>query len=175
MLETPFRSAGRARGTALEAALDRTRAPVSRVWLASTDADTTVHPTWLAAHQRWAGSGVDGVAGLVEVDWRGAAPQLPQRYRRSIAADGLGAGHRHVHGANLGLRAAAWREAGGCGEVDVGEDRELWRRLQRLGAEVVGVDDLRVRTSGRLVGRAPDGFAAHLARLAVRRPEDAAG
>ena len=78
------------------------------------------------------------------------------------------------HGANLGLLAARWLEVGGCGDGAVAEDQELWRRLRSVGAEVVGVDDLLVTTSGRLSGRAPLGFADYLARLATRPLEEIA-
>lgn len=87
-------------------------------------------------------------------------------YRRPVPEHvRLGVGHAHVHGANLGLLAAHWRAAGGCGEAADGEDHELRRRLVAIGVDVLGVDDLPVLTSGRLRGRAPAGFAGYLRAL----------
>lgn len=165
VLELRLRSAGAARRAALDAALERTAVAPEQAWLATTDADTVVDPTWLHTHLRWAATGVDGIAGLVEVDLSRAPAALADRYIRSIAPGGTGPGHAHVHGANLGLRGSCWRQVDGCGDAEVGEDHELWQRLRRAGARLEGVADLRVRTSGRLLGRAPDGFAAYLARL----------
>ena len=156
---------GRARARALDSALAATGRPAEEVWLATTDADTVVDRSWLAAQLRWAQRGYDGVAGLVGVDWSGSDPTLPGRYVASLAADGTGRGHAHVHGANLGLRASWWRAVGGCGPAACGEDRELWDRLARAGARTIGADDLRVVTSGRLTSRVDGGFADYLAAL----------
>jgi len=175
VVETSFRSAGAARAAALDASLERTGRPPEAVWLATTDADTVVDRTWLQVHQRWAMTGVDGVAGLVEVDWPSATSVLAARYARSIAAGGTALGHPHVHGANLGLRAHRWKQVGGCGAGVVSEDHELWRRLRAAGATVLGVDDLIVRTSARLAGRAPNGFSHYLQQLLMEAPVGLAG
>jgi cellulose synthase/poly-beta-1,6-N-acetylglucosamine synthase-like glycosyltransferase len=156
---------GRARALALDTALAATGHAPDDVWLATTDADTVVSPTWLATQLRWARRGYDGVAGLVGVDWSGSDPTLPGRYVASLSPDGTEVGHGHVHGANLGLRAAWWRAVGGCGPAACGEDHELWTRLARAGARTIGVDDLRVTTSARLVSRVDGGFASYLAAL----------
>lgn len=157
--------AGRARALALDTALALTGAPAEHVWLATTDADTTVSPGWLATQLRWARRGHDAVAGLVGVDWSGSDPDLPGRYVASLSAHGTGPGHGHVHGANLGLRASWWQAVGGCGAAACGEDRELWARLARAGARTIGVDDLLVTTSARLTSRVDGGFASYLAAL----------
>ena len=167
VLHTAHRAVGAARRDSLDAALRLLDVPAPQVWLATTDADTVVHQSWLQAHLRWARSGVDGIAGLVQVDWTGHPLDLPARYAESIASGGNTLGHGHVHGANLGLLAARWVEVDGCGDGVVAEDEELWRRLRSVGAEVLGVDDLLVTTSGRLTGRAPHGFAQYLTRLAT--------
>lgn len=161
-------SAGRvgvARALAVDAALAATGVAPSQVWVASTDADTLVGPTWLATHLRWARAGVDAVTGLVDVAWGRAPDGLAARHMAVVRAGGTTVGHAHVHGANLGLSGAWWRAVGGCGPGATGEDHELWRRLRAAGARTLGVDDLDVTTSGRLRGRAPDGFAAHLRAL----------
>jgi glycosyltransferase involved in cell wall biosynthesis len=165
VVETPGWGAGRARGHALDLALDASGAPPERTWLATTDADTLVSPTWFGAHLRWAGRGYDAVAGLVGVDWSGSDPALPGRYVASLEPDGTGLGHGHVHGANLGVRGSWWRTVDGCGPAPCGEDRELWDRLARAGARTIGVTDLRVTTSSRLRSRVEGGFATYLAAL----------
>ena len=163
-------SAGGARAAALDAALTLLPAAPESSWLATTDADTTVPEDWLQAHLQWAERGADGVAGLVDVDWAEWAVPLPELYAASLVAGGTGYGHGHVHGANLGLRGHRWVEVGGCGPAVVGEDHELWRRLRAVGARLHGIDDVRVRTSGRLDARAPLGFSHHLAKLCVSGP-----
>ena len=174
VLRTAHRAAGAARRDALDAALRLFDVPAAQVWLATTDADTVVHRSWLQSHLSWARSGVDGIAGLVQVDWTGHPLDLPTRYAESIASGGTALGHRHVHGANLGVLASRWLEVGGCGDAAVAEDHELWRRLQSVGAEVLGVDNLFVTTSGRLSGRSPLGFAHYLTHLAAHELEDIA-
>ncbi len=162
VVRTGHRAAGAARTAAIDAALDHSAHPLDRTWVATTDADTVVDRTWLAVHLAWARSGVDGVAGLVDVAWEVGDEQLAERYASAIATGGTGFGHEHVHGANLGLRADRWRAVGGCSDATVGEDGELWERLRASGSHVLGVDDLRVTTSARLTGRAPGGFARYL-------------
>ncbi|HMJ76114.1 MAG TPA: glycosyltransferase [Iamia sp.] len=166
VVATPHRGVGRARSLALDTALAATGVPADEVWLATTDADTTVSPTWLATQLRWAGRGYDAVTGLVGIDWSGSDPELPGRYVASLAPGGTGTGHGHVHGANLGVRASWWQAVGGCGPAGCGEDRELWDRLARAGARTIGVDDLAVTTSARLSSRVDGGFATYLAALA---------
>ena len=161
--------AGAARAAALDRALGHlvaTGRPLERCWLATTDADTTVSADWLRRQLRWARDGVDGVAGLVDVAWDVDDQALAKRFHRSLEPGGTGDGHGHVHGANLGLRADRWVEVDGCGPQATGEDHELWRRLRLVGADVRGVADVRVRTSARVVARAPDGFASYLRALA---------
>ncbi len=165
VIDGDFGGAGAARAAALDVALRRLPVDPGRAWLATTDADTIVARGWLVAQLRWAGQGADGVAGLVDVSWEGGPADLPTRHAESIASGGIAYGHRHVHGANLGLRADRWLQVGGCGPSEVGEDHELWRRLRAAGAELHAVDDVRVRTSGRLVARAPRGFSHHLRAL----------
>jgi glycosyltransferase involved in cell wall biosynthesis len=165
VLEVDPRGVGRARALALDTALALTGAGAEEAWLATTDADTRVAPSWLTVHRRWASRGYDGVAGLVGVDWAGSDPTLPGRYVASLAADGTGMGHGHVHGANLGVRGSWWRAVGGCGDAACGEDRELWDRLARAGARTIGVTDLRVTTSARLRSRVEGGFAGYLTAL----------
>jgi hypothetical protein len=101
------------------------------------------------------------VLGTVDVrDWSGHPPGVEGRWRASYDPRD---GHRHVHGANAGARADAYLEVGGFADVDRDEDVALaaalrHRRVVRTGSEPVV-------TSARNRGRAPDGFAGHLAGL----------
>ena len=105
-------------------------------------------------------------AGLVRLDPRdGCDRSLVHDYDRLIRQVGIGLGHPHVHGANLGLRASVWHAVGGFAPLTVGEDRDLSTRVVASGACALGVDDNHVVTSARRDGRAPGGFAALLESL----------
>lgn len=135
-------------------------------WLASTDADCVVPPTWLVDHLGFARAGVRAVAGVVALD--DSDPVLTGRFRNKyrVAPDGT---HDHVHGANLGMRSDAYLRAGGWRSVATAEDHDLWDRL-RADGPVVHTNSLAVSTSARVVGRAPRGFADGLAELLAGVP-----
>lgn len=94
---------GIARAAAASAAISR-----GARWLAFTDADTRVPPDWLSAQL---GCAADVFCGVVEVgDWRDFRPETRKAFMDTeIRRDG----HPHVHGANLGMSAAAYLAAGG--------------------------------------------------------------
>lgn len=156
-------SAGAARALGCSAALDTRSHPLSLTWIANTDADTSVPRGWFADQLRWADAGVTAVAGVVDI-----APNDP-RLRRLFAdtyalhPDGT---HPHVHGANLGVRADAYVGVGGWGDVQTGEDHDLWNRLRAGGYRTVSDSALTVMTSARRSGRAPKGFARNIDVLA---------
>lgn len=135
----------------------------SSVWLASTDADSAVPREWLTAMLQYAVSGLDLVLGTVLVDIETPdeivkAWQL--RYRQTH-------GHRHVHGANLGIRGDAYRLLGGWPELTRDEDVQLVRWAESAGMRIARAGNLAVITSGRSRARAPGGLASYLGRLAV--------
>lgn len=155
---------GLARGMAAQAALARFQGDVSRCWLANTDADCEVPPTWLLDQLSLAQQGYAAVAGIVDVDgFTDHLPVVESRFRSTykIHADGT---HPHVHGANLGVRADAYLLAGGWNPLETAEDHDLWRRLRANAGPHLSDARLQVLTSGRRVGRAPLGFAGALAR-----------
>ena len=163
VLPVQFRSVGRARAAGVADALSRVRhVPSDRVWLATTDADSVVPPGWLEHQLALADGGADLVLGTVDVlDWSHQPPHVERRWRASYDPRD---GHRHVHGANAGARADAYLAVGGFAAVDREEDVALaaamrHRRVVRTGGQPVV-------TSARHQGRAPAGFAGHLARLA---------
>jgi GT2 family glycosyltransferase len=159
------RNVGRARAAGAAALL--TRHGGAPLWLAGTDADSVVGPGWLAAHLDACEQGWDALVGTVEVgDWAAHRPSTATRYTHRYArgaADELG--HRHVHGANLGVRASAYRAVGGFAPLVTGEDVDLVARLDAAGHRVRRDPTLPVVTSARLDGRAPAGFAGHLRDL----------
>ncbi len=163
VIETQAGCVGAARALAAQLALDRYTGSAERCWLANTDADCEVPGTWLRDHLAFARSGVSAVAGIIGVDAFGEhEPHVPECFRRSylIHADGT---HPHVHGANLGVRADAYLQAGGWQNLSTAEDHDLWERLQHQRSLQVADASLRVSTSGRRTGRAPRGFADALA------------
>ena len=140
--------------------------PPATTWLLSTDADTTVPTDWALAHLRLAEAGADAVAGLV--DLAGAehlAADTLRRYRTIVRRGLHGDVHRHVYGANLGVRADAYLEVGGFPPDGPGEDHSLWRSLQAAGYALAQPVGIRVRTSARVYGRADGGLAGLLRSL----------
>lgn len=133
-------------------------------WLAFTDADTLVSAGWLVAQLAL---GAQAVCGSVEVhDWSPHGDQgepLRQRFQaRYVDADG----HRHIHGANLGVCAEAYRQVGGFEPLACSEDVALVEALQRSGATIAWSAAPRVVTSARTDARARGGFGDTLLGLA---------
>ena len=154
---------GAARALGAHRAMERYRGARNRCWLANTDADCLVPATWLLDQIIFANSGFAAVAGIIDVDsFAEHESFVSERFRLSylIHADGT---HPHVHGANLGVRADAYLQAGGWQDLSSAEDHDLWRRLQSGRHRRVSDARLCVVTSGRRVGRAPFGFADALA------------
>ena len=153
---------GATRALGAEAALRRYTGDPGRCWLANTDADCVVPETWLADQLRLAQQGAEAIAGTVDVDdFSEHLPGVEKRFRETylLHVDGT---HPHVHGANIGMRAA-YLQAGGWSTHRTAEDHDLWNRLTLYGCRKRSVARLRVLTSGRRMGRAPDGFAHALA------------
>ena len=134
--------------------------PPERLWLASTDADSTVPPDWLARQLHWQRAGAQAVAGTVRVDdWSDHAEGVRLRFEHHQRALGTGHGHDHVHGTNLGFRADAYLAVGGMPEIGLAEDHALWSGFAQDDRPVVAAGDLCVTTSARRDGRAPGGFS----------------
>lgn len=125
-------------------------------WLAFTDADTRVGPEWLTAQMAL---GADVVCGSVAVDdWTPHADnalKLREHFARTYQDRD---GHRHIHGANLGVSAAAYLAAGGFAAVDCHEDVLLVKALEASGARFAWSAQPRVFTSARRDARARGGF-----------------
>lgn len=135
-----------------------------RTWIANTDADTTVPGDWITDHVAAARRGLCAIAGVVDVETFEGHPPFARQYFAEMYTALLPTtgNHPHVHAANLGFRLDAYDAAGGWGCLPRSEDRDLWTRLQRIGANVESPSGLRVTTSGRSVGRVVGGFAHFL-------------
>lgn len=132
------------------------------LWLLTTDADSAVPADWLTSHVELAESGFDAVVGTVEPDQADLSADVLGRWRSQHR---LVLGHRHVHGANLGMRFSAYAAAAGFETLLTHEDVRLVRRLRRNGARILATPHFPVLTSGRTEARAPGGFAAYLSAL----------
>lgn len=134
----------------------------SRLWIATTDADSLVPADWIAAHLEAAESGVDALVGTVAPDPEGTRPDVLDAWH---VRHRLEEGHPYVFGANLGVRGSAYRAAGGFEPLGHGEDVSLVAALRASGARVRSTDAGRVLTSGRLQGRVAEGFSSYLRGL----------
>lgn len=165
---------GALRDLGVRDALDRLRPrSAGSVWLLHTDADTTVPPDWALAHLELAAAGVAGVAGMAELT-DGLSSFAARRHDQLVLAGTHGDRHRHVYGANLGVRADAYLDVGGFTPDGPGEDHGLWEALGTAGHLLRQPTGLRVRTSSRTSGRASGGLA-DLLRDLHRDPEEPAG
>lgn len=172
-LEVQAGNVGVARAAGFAAVLAREAGrPAGELWLASTDADSTVPPDWLAEQLRLAALGAEVVAGTVRVqDWSEQPAAARQRFTRSYGVPTRG--HPRVHGANLGMSAAAYVDAGGVPPLALAEDKALVDALRVRARRLVATGRIPVSTSGRRESRTLGGFADHLRGLTaggVTRP-----
>jgi glycosyltransferase involved in cell wall biosynthesis len=174
VVEVGARSVGAAREAGVREVFGRTwPLDPAEVWLATTDADTLVPADWLVRHLRYAAAGWDAVVGTVTVtDWAEHPPEIPPLfYEHYATAPGT---HSHVHGANLGFRAAAYLAAGGFSPSPTAEDHALVDSLTAAGRRILRTTEVDVVTSARRHARAPHGFGHLLSTLAVAQPDPVA-
>lgn len=151
-IETQARSVGIARALGAQAAID-----AGARWLAFTDADTCVSDGWLAEQLALEADAVCGTVGVDDWSHHGEdAAFLEGHFSRTyFDVDG----HRHIHGANLGVSVDAYVRAGGFQPLSSSEDVALVHALIATGARIAWSCRPRVWTSARRTARAPDGFA----------------
>lgn len=171
-------TAGWARRRAMdEAAAHLTAAHRYDGLILTTDADSVVSPTWVAATLRAVAEGADAVAGYVDgmpAEKLALGPAFVTRGRREEAYLRVIAevyalcdprphdpwpNHRVSSGASLAVTLAAYRAIGGLPTPAVGEDAALTHALDCAGFRVRHAMDVSVATSCRLNGRAPGGAA----------------
>lgn len=154
-LDVAFRNVGRARATGAAQLLD-----TGAQWLAFTDADTVVPYDWLARQIEFK---ADAVCGTVEVDsWTEHGESVRSKYMERYQ---FIENHRHVHGANLGVSAEAYRNTGGFQHLAAHEDVHLVADLERIGAHIVWTATNPVITSARRDYKCRAGFGEYLVNL----------
>ena len=132
-------------------------------WLAFTDADTTVAQDWLVRQLECRADAVCGVIGVH--DWSPHLGAVREHFGRTYTdADG----HRHIHGANLGVSAQAYLRAGGFPPLESSEDVAFVEALIATGASIEWSASPRVVTSARTDFRAKQGFGATLLEVSRR-------
>ncbi|MEZ1318312.1 glycosyltransferase [Pseudomonas fluorescens] len=158
-LEIEARNVGQARAAGARMLLER-----GVRWISCSDADSRVAHDWLVAQLALE---VDAVCGTVTVEaWDESFGEPAQiRYHQHYQQRD---GHRHIHGANLGISAEAYRRAGGFEPLACDEDVQLVRQLERCGATIAWSQRPQVLTSARLDSRARGGFGDYLCSLAQR-------
>ena len=175
LLEGPGRGVGRARRVGMDAA----RARLERVGrphglIACTDADSVVDPCWVAVQRELAARGAVAIGGRIDILPRDLerlskraldARKLSGARRHLLAAsraDGL-SDHGYFSGASMSITATLYGDIGGLEPLVAFEDESLERALIERGVAIVRPNTVRVRTSGRVKGRAPRGLAYDLA------------
>ena len=170
----PGAGSGPARRIGMDAAADRLLSlGLPRGLIATTDADSTPSPDWLARQLAHLHNGADVIAGLIELADADAAclpDAVLDRRRRDaearmievVAADPQ-AGHHHFAGASLGVTAEVYRRVGGLDPVPALEDEAFASQLRGRGIPILRAADVRVRTAARTTGRARRGLSVDLA------------
>jgi glycosyltransferase involved in cell wall biosynthesis len=155
-LQVSFQNVGQARAIGAAHLLDS-----GVEWLAFTDADTVVPHDWLV---RQVGFMADAVCGTVEVDnWGEHGETVRSRYLEHYR---FTEDHRHIHGANLGMSATAYTNAGGFQHLAAHEDVHLVAALERTRARIVWTATNPVVTSARKDYKCRGGFGEYLELLA---------
>ena len=156
------RNVGVARAVGAEALLAR-----GARWLAFTDADTMVSASWLVDQLAQNADAVCGSVGVEDWSPHGVHGDLLHAHFLETYSDRDG--HRHVHGANLGVSAEAYRRAGGFRHLACSEDVALVAALEATGARIAWSAAPRVVTSARREARAAGGFADALLNAVAYR------
>jgi cellulose synthase/poly-beta-1,6-N-acetylglucosamine synthase-like glycosyltransferase len=160
-------SVGVARAAGADFVLQDSRFRPEQVWLCNTDADSTVPANWLTHLLTLAGQGAELVLGTaVPEPTTGNHAILSRWHRLHTLIDG----HSYVHGANLAIRADSYRALGGWSPVETGEDVDLAMRAAQASVRIARSAAAPVRTSSRLLGRAPAGYAGFLKALDTGAP-----
>jgi glycosyltransferase involved in cell wall biosynthesis len=159
-----LRQVGGARAIGAAHILSTSAEPSSGLWLANTDADSRVPVDWLTTMLDEAARGAHLVLGTVLPDIGLDATTERRWLHRHVLREN----HPHIHGANFGIRADAYRALGGWPGIASGEDVALAQRAASAAQlRIVRTARIPVRTSPRLIGRAPRGFSSYLRGLTL--------
>jgi glycosyltransferase involved in cell wall biosynthesis len=176
----PQAHVGRARRLLLDAAALRLESTIGPTGvLLSTDADTLVAPTWLAATLREIEQGAEAVGGRILTQAAPTTERCPVRrtqlgdaaYRILLrqledlvdpcTADRWPCHHQH-YGASLALTVRAYRQVGGLPAKPFLEDEALWQLLLQHDLPVRHSPHVVVHTSARRCGRVEVGLSWQL-------------
>ncbi|MBA1232248.1 glycosyltransferase family 2 protein [Pseudomonas viridiflava] len=155
-LEIQARNVGQARAQGAAFLLAR-----GARWLACTDGDSNVASDWLAEQLAL---DADAVCGTVTPDAWGHEISVAAQTAYNTHYQHRD-GHRHIHGANLGVSSMAYLQAGGFPALACHEDVHLVRQLELIGARIAWSCRPRVTTSTRLDSKARGGFGDYLRSL----------
>jgi hypothetical protein len=163
-IEISAANVGSARRTgcaAVLAAAARSGIPPGSIWLATTDADSTVPQHWLSTQLARHDAGADVWSGTVAVhDWTGWRDSTAAEWHRQYEAE-----LEPAHGASLGFNGQVYLSVGQFEHLASGEDRSFLRAASAYGAHCCFDRSAPVVTSARLNARAPDGFSEALWRI----------
>lgn len=155
-IQCAFESVGKARHLGVQELIH-----LGATWIASTDADSTVHHDWLyhqIQHQP-----TDVICGVVEIkDWRNLSSSSRKKYTDHYQ-DRMG--HEHIHGANLSFSREAYLAVGGFDPITCHEDVKLVEKFKKNNYSITWSNQVRVTTSSRLNARAPNGFSTFLTTI----------
>ena len=158
--------------------------------IASTDGDTKVSPTWIAAILQEINSGVDAVGGRIVTDCQDkwaldkstrlyflryvGYEYLVARLETSIDPDPFECFPRHHqhYGASLAVTAQIYAKIGGLPPLRSSEDVALYQALKRVDARFRHSPMVKVTTSARAIGRAKAGLSDRLSQLKMMAQEN---
>lgn len=148
--------------------------------IASTDGDTQVAPTWIAANRYEIAGGADAVGGRIITDRisrHALSPQAKACFLQEVGYRSLVAElefyldpdpydpfprHYQHYGASLAVTAQMYATAGGIPPVKTPEDEAFYQSLLRVNARFRHSPLVQVTTSARASGRSPIGLANQL-------------
>jgi hypothetical protein len=151
--------------------------------IASTDGDTRVFPTWIAAILSEINNGIDAVGGRIVTDRRERLAldkstrlyflryvgyeYLVAQLETSIDPDPFECFPRHHqhYGASLAVTAEIYAKVGGLPPLHSSEDVALYDALKRADARFRHSPMVKVTTSARAIGRAKAGLSDRLSQL----------
>ena len=146
-------------------------------FIAMTDADSVVHPYWIANILGYIGSGHGLICGKIEIDTKTSskfvkeALTVKMRYEKMMVAlmddhipDLSNPMPRHMNnsGPNMAVRTDVYISMGGIDALGFCEDIAFYNKVIYAGHSVRHCPMTIVRTSGRTEPRAPWGFGAEL-------------
>ena len=149
--------------------------------IASTDGDTRVSSTWIAATLTEIQNGADAVGGRIITNSRESKLDKNTRlyYLRHLRYGYLTSQlegyldpyfeslprHHHHYGASFAITAKMYAKVGGLPPLRSSEDVALYDALMRIDARFRHSPKVRVITSARSIGRAEAGLSARLSEL----------